>query len=60
MSDSEQPKPSGARKKPETAIHAKRWQSAELLGEAREALIEHGGDLYRLRVTSNNKLILTK
>jgi hemin uptake protein HemP len=31
-----------------------------LFGKAREILIEHGGALYRLRVTSSNKLILTK
>ncbi|ATQ70369.1 MULTISPECIES: hemin uptake protein HemP [Methylosinus] len=32
----------------------------ELLGEAREALILHAGERYRLRITANNKLILTK
>jgi hemin uptake protein HemP len=34
--------------------------SRELLGTAREAVIEHGGEEYRLRITSNQKLILTK
>lgn len=34
--------------------------SSELLGNAREAIIEHGGEEYRLRITSNQKLILTK
>lgn len=38
----------------------RRLSSAELLGAAREIVIEHGGDEYRLRVTSNGKLILTK
>lgn len=32
----------------------------ELLGEAREAMIIHAGERYRLRITANNKLILTK
>lgn len=31
-----------------------------LLGERREATLIHAGARYRLRVTSNNRLILTK
>lgn len=31
-----------------------------LLGEGREAILLHNGEAYRLRVTNNNKLILTK
>ena len=31
-----------------------------LVGEAREIVISHRGQDYRLRVTSNGKLILTK
>ncbi len=31
-----------------------------LLGENREAVLVHNGEAYRLRVTANNKLILTK
>ena len=34
--------------------------STELLGKQTELLIEHGDSLYRLRVTSQGKLILTK
>lgn len=34
--------------------------SRELLGDAQEVIIEHEGDLYRLRCTSKGKLILTK
>lgn len=34
--------------------------SRELLGESTEVIIEHDGDLYRLRCTSKGKLILTK
>jgi len=37
-----------------------KWQVSELLGEGREAIIEHAGQEYRLRITANNKLILTK
>jgi len=34
--------------------------SRDLLGDGREVIIEHDGDLYRLRCTSKGKLILTK
>ncbi len=34
--------------------------AAELLGDVREVTIIHAGDRYRLRITANNKLILTK
>jgi hemin uptake protein HemP len=34
--------------------------SAALLAGARELLIRHGDEEYRLRLTANNKLILTK
>lgn len=37
-----------------------RLTSESLLKGARELLIEHQGELYRLRLTGNNKLILTK
>lgn len=32
----------------------------ELMGEAREVHLKHDGKLYALRITSNNRLILTK
>lgn len=35
-------------------------ESAQLLDGRREILIRHGDKLYRLRHTSNDKLILTK
>ena len=38
----------------------KRISSAELFAGAREVLIEHSGETYRLRHTSQGKLILTK
>jgi len=34
--------------------------SLELFGNRQEILILHAGEQYRLRITSNNKLILTK
>lgn len=34
--------------------------SQDLLRGTREVLIRHGGDVYRLRHTRNDKLILTK
>lgn len=34
--------------------------SAELFGDAREVVIEHGGMSYRLKITRFNKLILNK
>jgi hemin uptake protein HemP len=37
-----------------------RIELAALLGGRREAIIVHNGEDYRLRVTSNGKLILTK
>lgn len=38
----------------------RRLTSRELLGQGSEVIIEHEGDLYRLRCTSKGKLILTK
>ena len=37
-----------------------RYDSGELLQGAKEALIEHGGEMYRLRLTGSGKLYLTK
>ena len=38
----------------------RRLRSRDLLADAREVIIEHDGDDYRLRCTSKGKLILTK
>ena len=35
-------------------------EAVQLLGGAREIVILHRGERYRLRVTQSNKLILTK
>jgi hemin uptake protein HemP len=37
-----------------------RLNSAELFGTGREVVIEHAGEEYRLRLTRQGKLILTK
>ncbi|ODA68193.1 hypothetical protein A7A08_00010 [Methyloligella halotolerans] len=37
-----------------------RWRITDLLKGGRVAVIEHGGQEYRLRLTANDKLILTK
>jgi len=34
--------------------------SIELFGGRRELCIDHGGEIYRLRITGKGKLILTK
>ena len=35
-------------------------ESRNLLGEAREVIIRHGSETYRLKLTRHDKLILTK
>ena len=42
------------------AISGNRIDSRELFATEREIIITHGEDNYRLRLTSQNKLILTK
>jgi hemin uptake protein HemP len=58
---------SGLRAEPATASASakpnaptRRVSSSELLGQDRELEIEHAGAVYRLRLTSLGKLILTK
>ena len=36
------------------------YSTAELFGGAREIEIEHNGEIYRLRITRQGKLILNK
>ena len=38
----------------------RRLKVSELLAGEREAVLEHDGQDYRLRITANGKLILTK
>ncbi len=42
------------------ALHDNRIDSRELFVGTREITIAHGAELYRLRLTAQNKLILTK
>jgi hemin uptake protein HemP len=37
----------------------RRITSRDLFGDAREIVIEHAGRVYRMRITQNDKLILT-
>jgi hemin uptake protein HemP len=53
-SDEEQSPP------PETSAPQKVWRSEELFGDQREVLIVHNNEIYRLRRTRQNKLILNK
>jgi hemin uptake protein HemP len=41
-------------------VVAQKINSLELFLDTREVIITHGDDSYRLRLTSQNKLILTK
>jgi len=45
---------------PSTAQQPKRLISEQLIGPGREVLIHHAGCDYRLRITRQGKLILTK
>jgi hemin uptake protein HemP len=42
------------------SLRGNRIESRELFSAGREITIAHGDDIYRLRLTSQNKLILTK
>jgi len=44
----------------ERGTKPRRLKVSELLAGAREAILEHGGQDYRLRITASGKLILTK
>lgn len=39
---------------------AREHHARDLIGDRQEATIIHAGECYRLRITANNKLILTK
>ena len=43
-----------------SAGRLRRLKVSELLAGDREAILEHDGQDYRLRITANGKLILTK
>ncbi len=46
--------------KDETQVACKTISAEELFDGEREILIEHEGEIYRLRITRRNKLILQK
>ncbi len=55
------PAPGGESSPPDSPSDARpTWTTEQLLGDQREVLIQHGDDLYRLRVTRHGKLILYK
>lgn len=54
------PSPDPRAAPPGTATGPPVLRSEELLAGRREVLIRHGEELYRLKLTSNNKLILIK
>jgi hemin uptake protein HemP len=42
------------------AAHVKPLESSQLFADKAEVLIRHGDEIYRLRLTRQNRLILTK
>ena len=46
--------------RPPTVRPPRRLKVSDLLEGDREAILEHDGQDYRLRITANGKLILTK
>jgi hemin uptake protein HemP len=38
----------------------RRVKVSEIMGDRREAILEHDGQEYRLRITASRKLLLTK
>lgn len=56
----ERPRESGVREAGDEADPLRSVDSTALMHGARELVIRHGADRYRLRITANDKLILTK
>lgn len=54
------PEETGGESADGTRESPRRVSSAELLGQQRELVIDHAGEVYHLRATSKGKLILTK
>lgn len=57
---SHDPLPTSSETSRQRPASAQRVESNRLMSGARELVIEHAGQEYRLRVTRNDKLILTK
>lgn len=62
MSETEQSKDPRALSKNESRQQTKtvRMRVSDLLADSREAILEHNGQEYRLRITASGKLLLTK
>lgn len=54
------PRPAAGPAPAQPVASTRRWRSADLFGAGQEIEIEHGQAVYRLRLTSLGKLILTK
>lgn len=51
---------SAAPKSRSIPMHGNRFDSRDIFQTSREVIIAHGEEIYRLRLTAQNKLILTK
>jgi len=62
MSETEQSKDPRVLSKNESRQQTKtvRMRVSDLLADSREAILEHNGQEYRLRITASGKLLLTK
>jgi hemin uptake protein HemP len=60
MVSRDDPSTPDAKRSSAAAGKPRRLKVSELLGGEREAILEHDGQDYRLRITANGKLILTK
>jgi hemin uptake protein HemP len=60
MISQEDPKAAPNARAPRAGQTPKRLKVSDLLLGEREAILEHDGQDYRLRITNNGKLILTK
>ena len=56
----DEPRPAQTEDAAPTGHRPRRLKVSELLAGEREAILEHSGQEYRLRITASGKLILTK
>jgi hemin uptake protein HemP len=60
MSDAARTEREGEAQTHAIAVGSRRIDSRDLFGDGREIIIAHGTECYRLRLTKQNKMILTK
>ena len=60
MAVSDSPRDAPEKHSSESGNTLRRLKVSELLAGEREAILEHNGQDYRLRITASGKLILTK